>query len=357
MKLFQYIRPSQLTRQTRCSKSLRFDYLYKDVNKTTSVANRGLLIHTEVSYKFKNKKYLEEKDEYFENKQDYDDMILEAKEYLDFIYSIENNKDKISIEEDINLKYLYNSKYFKEKNGTADCVIRDNNKLTIIDLKTGAIPVQAKNNHQLYTYAYCILINENEKYDEIKLIIYQNNQMLNNVNEITLNKNELKSFIKNEIQDKLEQIELGDLNYKVGTHCKYCPNNSSCIALNNRVLMSYKNRDILNLDDKVELLKLKSSLLSMFSNIEEELIEKINKSEYKNSSLKITKTRAKRNWLFDDVVENRLKNKGLNPDDFKTKPTLLSPAQLEKKLKRMNIKLNLSDIYEKSIGNDKITFI
>jgi hypothetical protein len=95
----------------------------------------------------------------------------------------------------------------------------------------------------------------------------------------------------------------------------------------------------------------------MFSNIEEELINEINNNDYKNSSLRITKTRGKKKWLFDDVVEAKLKNKGLNPDDFKTKPTLLSPAQIEKELKKRNIKIDLTDVIEKSIGNDKITFI
>ena len=366
MKLFKYIRTSSLRRQLNCSKSLRFDYLNKDVNNTSSYAERGSLIHAEAENRFNKNEdmYLENQPEYMENIEDYDNLKYEAINYLNYIQTVVNNANAINVkvEENISLKHLYNSSYFQDKTGISDCVIRNNstNSLHIIDLKTGAIKVSAKDNYQLYSYAYCIMMNEQDLWDidNITIHIYQDNVLCyNNTNTIELTKQELISWIKTNVQDKLEAIELGDFKYSPNSYCKYCPNNGNCVAMTNKLLLSASSIDYLSLDEKVELLKLKTVYTSMFSNIENELTEKLIDDEIQHRDLYIGKGRSSRYWSMEDVVEDKLKSIGLDINDFKTESKLLSPAQIEKKLKIYGVKLDLKDLQVKTEPKPKLKFV
>ena len=61
--------------------------------------------------------------------------------------------------------------YSRDEHGYADCVVRTEDTVEIIDLKTGSIPVEAVKNYQLFIYAYGMGLTTTEKF---KMTIVQN---------------------------------------------------------------------------------------------------------------------------------------------------------------------------------------
>ena len=77
-----------------------------------------------------------------------------AQEYVDFINNLveKPRKKLIEVNVDAGLKSLHPS-----LGGTADAVLVDGDHLIICDLKTGRVPVEAKDNKQLLTYALGVM--------------------------------------------------------------------------------------------------------------------------------------------------------------------------------------------------------
>lgn len=77
-----------------------------------------------------------------------------AQEYANFINNLveKPRKKLIEVNVDAGLKSLHPS-----LGGTADAVLVDGNHLIICDLKTGRVPVEAKDNKQLLTYALGVM--------------------------------------------------------------------------------------------------------------------------------------------------------------------------------------------------------
>ena len=77
-----------------------------------------------------------------------------AQEYADFINNLVANPRKklIEVNVDAGLKSLHPA-----LGGTADAVLVDGDHLIICDLKTGRVPVEAKDNKQLLTYALGVM--------------------------------------------------------------------------------------------------------------------------------------------------------------------------------------------------------
>ena len=88
-----------------------------------------------------------------------------------------------------------------------------------------------------------------------------------------------------------------------------------------------------------------------------ELTEKLLDDEIQHRDLYIGKGRSSRYWSMEDVVEDKLKSIGLDINDFKTESKLLSPAQIEKKLKIYGVKLDLKDLQVKTEPKPKLKFV
>ena len=70
--------------------------------------------------------------------------------YSEFVYSLVDLGGKVAIEVALDLEPITGE---RNARGTADCVVKLDNKFYVIDLKTGRIPVEAEGNMQLNMYA------------------------------------------------------------------------------------------------------------------------------------------------------------------------------------------------------------
>ena len=168
-----------------------------------------------------------------------DEMQEIADSYADYVvnaYEFERKRSKqdplVVVEQQLDLSDLE-----EDGVGTLDLGIisdRDGGTLTIIDLKTGRIPVYAFNekanrvNSQLGIYALFFYKTFKDLYQikNVRLVIYQ--PVINNTNDYELSIEELLKFEEKCLMPAVKRINAGVLNPRTGDHCKHCPGKCRC---------------------------------------------------------------------------------------------------------------------------------
>lgn len=186
--------------------------------RDTSAAELGSKVHAAVERRFAGK----------DCDVDDDDEIKNAA--LDFVEYVKGF--------DFDTVYSEKTLYIKEQPdcwGTADVIGVKNDELYIIDLKYGMYPVEAERNPQLMIYGCAALdtLNGLEHVETVTMIIYQ--PRLKNIDEFTLSRKTLENWKATKLLPSA-QIALGSYGeYALGTHCRYCPAKSTCVARNGEI--------------------------------------------------------------------------------------------------------------------------
>ena len=117
--------------------------------------------------------------------------------------------------------------------GTVDAVVVTDDHLTIIDLKTGRVPVDADDNPQLKIYALAVI--ETLELTEIKSVTLAISQ--NGVFEsANMTIGELNAF-STEVSTAGRNIIIGDVEFKPSkAACHYCPVQGSCAAYSKQIV-------------------------------------------------------------------------------------------------------------------------
>lgn len=171
----------------------------------------------------------------------YDDKMHKlANDYANFVvstYEFEKKKSKINPLICVEQKLMMD--FDEDSCGTLDCGILsegDGGTLTVIDLKTGRIPVKAFNdtenliNTQLGIYAlyfykyynwYCNVKN-------VRLVIYQ--PSIDNINEYIFPIEELLKFETDILIPAVKRSNEEYLEAVINNGCKYCKGNDICPA-------------------------------------------------------------------------------------------------------------------------------
>jgi len=216
--LINAFRPSSAKHILTCYKAFEYEYTQEDL-PLNEYAEKGIKLHKTAENLYNNSKLK------IDNAFTKDDINL-VKGYVYYIKSIAKNADIAEVEKKVYLEklspYFYDSKY-----GLIDFVAIKNNKLYIVDLKTGRTNVIIKDNYQLYIYAYLAYCEYKNNYNikSIRVAIYQYNRE----RYIDLKVDELITFIQNNIIVHLDNIFIGtELNATVQTTCKWCKGKDIC---------------------------------------------------------------------------------------------------------------------------------
>lgn len=214
MKQHAKISASRVERIMNCPGSLALEVLMPD--QTNEAAEKGTKIHALAEEILLNEQAL--------SFEEYDDEIL--KPALQYAQYIKDYNVPYFIEVDLTPAL---SELHPDLGGTADCVMHLDKTLIVIDLKTGRIPITAKNNAQLYTYAVGAALKfEHLPIEKIALIIFQPNIGVS-IEEISLL--ELATFERmlidaaNAANDPFATLNPGS------KQCKYCRAKTVCPAL------------------------------------------------------------------------------------------------------------------------------
>ena len=268
----------------------------------------------------------------------YDGSMQEiANKYTDFAvstyeYEKANSKEKplILIEQQLDLGFGDDSV------GTLDLgIISDRNggTLTIVDLKTGHLPIQSfdkelnRPNPQLALYSLACYKCFKDVYPikNIRLVIYQ--PVINNTSEYEMGIDELLAFEKDVVEPAVKAITSGDKTAKENSKCKYCPGLVYCkkkLDSARNLVDLERNIDALTEEEIAGILPKCDDYIAYFEKVKEHCLKKAIKGQ-KYAGFKLVHSRVTRKIVDEGKVAKALEELGYSP--YQT-PKLLGITEL-----------------------------
>ena len=300
------IYPSELPVANKCMGSV---LLHDKEQGEHPLATLGKKAHAEIEKCLKESIATKRK-VYTDMKLDGDDSLLN--DYLDYIYDISVNRPThFGIE-----CYVYDIFYNYIIGGICDLFYVLNNKLTVVDLKTGYGKMKELHWVQLYFYALCLAVKlELEGEDEVNIVFFTRWGVKKKV--VTFQ--ELLIF-KNDFSRRLREE---GFKFKVGPHCV------DCFKFHRCDIAQRTAKNIINVmtNDKPENLekyyKYSKFINKFFEETEKAIIEKHDKKE-DIGNFNVYETPGRRYWKAE-FMDKLYRNPKM------IEPKLISVAQAKKK--------------------------
>lgn len=242
-------------------------------------------------------------------------------------------------------------RYVQDGFGTADVILVNGNRATIIDLKYGkGVEVDAKDNPQLKLYAIGVL----EKFpdvDTVKTMIIQ--PRLNHKSEDIYTAKELHDWGRS-IQKTALKAYMGIGELRAGeTQCKFCKARFGCYVratyMSNKVeKFNFKDPAFLSESEIAEILESKSQIELWLKEVSEYAFNRIESGE-RVKGFKLVEGRSSRKITDTEKAVERLVSVGLKREDcFKTTPITIT--EMEKLIGKKKFNEIMSDIVYKPEG-------
>ena len=298
-------------------------------------------------------------DSYLDKKIDEEDreavtkeMIECAQGYADYIQEQLKSDDAIVLLE----QRVDFSPWVPDGFGTCDCIIIQDDVLTIIDYKYGVgVPVSAVDNPQMKLYALGALNDYGIAYDvnRVEMHIYQ--PRINNVSDCSLMVEDLMEWAEKTVKPIAQNAIKGKGAYKAGNHCKFCPRAGRCRELTKvcteyvethslrvavPILAPHEVAEVLAMEPLVTLWlkKVKSQALTTLLDGGEVPGWKVVEGKLGN-----------RKWKDELQVAAALDSAGYGPGEY-TETKLLSPAALDKVIGKKKVAELLDGMIDRSPG-------
>lgn len=208
--------------------------------------------------------------------------------YADFVISTSEFEMKHSDGDTIiTVEQHLDMDFDDDAGGTLDCGIiskRDGGTLTVIDLKTGRVPVQTfdsetgRFNSQLGIYAlyFYKLYKDIYPIQNVRLVIYQ--PVINNTNDYEMSIDELLQFEQEVLIPAVAETKKINPAGEPGSHCKYCNAKETC-PVRAETLMevfsdNYKPMTMLTDEDFEKLLPVADQLIQFGQGIKDFTLRK-----------------------------------------------------------------------------------
>lgn len=265
-----------------------------------------------------------------------DEMEKLATGYANFVIGTVDYEEKHTGKKPIVfVEQLLEMDYAPDTHGTADAVIISGDTLTIIDNKTGFIPVNVKDdkgnlNSQLCIYGLYAYKTFEGIYPikKVRLVIYQ--ERIGNIDDITLDLEDLLEWEISVLRPAAKEAQKENPTAVSGSHCKYCPGRNVC---RKRAEDTLKNADTekkpeLMSDAEIEeILPKLDGLIAYCEDIKAYCLKKAIENGKKWKGYKLVESVTKRKISDEPAVARILTDKGYNP--FAPKK-LLSISGLQK---------------------------
>jgi len=178
-----------------------------------------------------------------------DDMQRIADGYADYVINlVEFEKKQSGQDPFVVIEQHLDMDFDEDARGTLDCGIissMNGGTLTVIDLKTGRLPVYAFDgesdsfNSQLGIYALYFYKVYKDLYPikRVRLVIYQ--PVINNTNEYEMDLEELLKFETDVLLPAVEKTKDDYRVGKTGKHCRYCSGRFMCFKRGEEFMETY----------------------------------------------------------------------------------------------------------------------
>lgn len=279
------------------------------------------------------------------------EMVECAGGYADYIEEQKKSNDAIVLLE----QRVDFSPWVPDGFGTCDCIIIQDDTLTIIDYKYGqGVMVSAIDNPQMKLYALGAMNDYGIAMDVKKVELHIFQPRLNNISTDTLTVEELMDWAENTVKPTAEKAAQGKGKYAPGEHCRFCQHGGKCRALTKMcteyldthglrvalpVLAPHEVADVLRMEPMVTmwLKKVKEQALTTLMNGEELPGYKLVEGKLGN-----------RKWKDEGEVAATLAP--LYSKEEYTETRLLSPSQMDKAIGKKRVAELLDGLIERAPG-------
>ena len=284
------------------------------------------------------------------------EMLDCANAYRDYIQELKHSDDAIVLLE----RRVDFSPWVPDGFGTCDCIIIQDDVLTIIDYKYGqGVPVQAYDNPQLKLYALGALNDYGFAFDvkEVEMHIFQ--PRINNVSTFKMSVPHLIAWADNVVKPTAEKAAKGKGQYQEGTHCTFCPHAGRCRKLANACKEFVETHDlrvavpILTPFELAEALAMEPLITLWLRRVKQQALDSmLNGTEVPGYKV-VEGKQGNRKWTDELEVLGKLEALGYMREDV-TETKLLSPAQMDKALGKKKAAELLTDYITRAPGSPTI---
>jgi len=262
-----------------------------------------------------------------------EEMEVLATGYANFVIGQADYEEKRTGKKPIVfIEQLLEMDYAPDTHGTADAIIISGDTLTIIDNKTGFIPVHVFEddgslNSQLGIYglyAYKLFANI-YPIRKIRLVIYQ--ERIHNIEDQTLDVEDLLEWEVSVLRPAAKEAQNPNAKAISGKWCKYCPGRNVCRQRSEDALSMdiEKKTDTMTDSEIEELLPRLDFVIDYCNSVKEYALKKaIDGKKWKGYVL--SESATKRKISDEEAVKKILKDAGYAPEVTK----LMSISELQK---------------------------
>lgn len=243
--------------------------------------------------------------------------------------------------------------------GTADCLAVSDGVLYVVDLKTGFNRVEAPGNSQLMLYGLGahLALKHVYEYDQVELVIGQ--PRIGNMDSVRLDVSDLEAFGRS-LDRALEEINHDPQFRPSDSACRWCEARATCPALleavHDQAQQDFAEMEHHQLQEAWENLPM---LEHYISGVKAAIMGHLERGQ-PVQGLKLVQGRRTRAWRDEGAVERYLSRRIPKFKNTAYSHKLLSPAQMEKLVKRLGDDLHkpapkLGDLVEFKVGKPVIT--
>ena len=280
------------------------------------------------------------------------EMIECAHEYADYIEEQKKSNDAIVLLE----QRVDFSPWVPDGFGTCDCIIIQDDTLTIIDYKYGqGVAVSAVDNPQMKLYALGAMNDYGIAMDVKKVELHIFQPRMNNISTDNLTEEALMNWADKTVKPIADKAAQGKGKYAPGEHCRFCQHGGKCRALTKMcteyldthglrvalpVLAPHEVADVLRMEPMVTLWlkKVKEQALTTLMNGEELPGYKLVEGKLGN-----------RKWSSENAVFTVLTGAGYTKEEI-TETKILSPSQMDKAIGKKKAAELLEEYIERAPG-------
>ena len=274
-----------------------------------------------------------------------------AREYSDYIQEHIKSPDAVVLLE----QRVDFSPWVPEGFGTCDCIILQDDTMTVIDYKYGkGVAVEAVNNPQLRLYALGALNDFGIAYDVTKVETHIFQPRINNVTQEALIVEELLAWGET-IKPIAQKAAKGKGTYSAGAHCKFCPHAGKCRALTALCIEKVEAYGIsakvptLAPHEVAEVLELEPVFNLWLKNVKAQALQTLLDGGDIPGFKVVEGKLGNRKWTDELEVLNALLCSGYSREDV-TETKLLSPAGMDKAIGKKKVAELLEALIDRTPG-------
>lgn len=282
-----------------------------------------------------------------------EEMLECATDYANYIQEhIKSDDAVVLLEQRVDF-----SPWVPEGFGTCDCIILQDDTLTIIDYKYGqGVAVSATDNPQMKLYALGAMNDYGIAYEATKVEMHIYQPRINNVSVDSLTVEELMTWAEKTVKPIAQKAAKGKGTYSPGEHCRFCQHGGKCRALT-KLCTEYVETHSLRVavpvlapHEVAEVLKMEPLISLWLKKVKDQAFTSLMNGEEVPGFKLVEGKLGNRKWSDELKVVEALEAAGYSREDI-TETKLLSPAAMDKAVGKKKVAELLDGLIDRAPGS------